>query len=257
MTENQDPIWGNSQPEAPQFPRDLKNSVSDSKKPKSSEAHGLGIASIVSGGIAMAIGWIPFIGLIALPISAIALVLGIIGFIFPLATKKSGLKMPIIGLVISLASVALPFLTTTALMNELGNNPEFREAMADIGESLEEMASEDKLAVMSQIEISNLQVGRTDGGEPQISFEIKNNSERNLKYVRVDCEFFGNEGQAVYKTEFTPVSHWGALAGSVEFLGSGETWFTEDNEFFNISQSDLEEWDSVTVEVKIGSIEID
>ena len=60
-----------------------------------------------------------------------------------------------------------------------------------------------------------------------------------------------------YKTEFTPVSHWGPPAGSVEFLGSGETWFTEDNEFFNISQSDLEEWDSVTVEVKIGSIEID
>ena len=119
------------------------------------------------------------------------------------------------------------------------------------------MSSEDNRAVMSQTEISNLQVGRTDSGEPQISFEIKNNSERNLKYVRVDCEFFGNEGQAVYKTEFTPVSHWGAPAGSVEFLGSGETWFTEDNEFFKINQSALEEWDSVTVEVKIGSIEID
>ena len=102
MTENQDPTWGNSQPEVPQFPRDLKNPVSDSIKPKSSEAHGLGVASIVSGGIAMAIGWIPFIGFIALPISLIAIVLGIIGFIFPLATKKSGLKMPIIGLVISL-----------------------------------------------------------------------------------------------------------------------------------------------------------
>ena len=256
MTENQDPTWGNSQPEVPQFPRDLKTSVSDSIKPKSSEAHGLGVASIVSGGIAMAIGWIPFIGFIALPISLIAIVLGIIGFIFPLATKKSGLKMPIIGLVISLASVALPFLTTTALINEI-DSPEFREAMADIGESLEEMASEDKLAVISQIEILNLQVGRTDGGEPQISFEIKNDSERNLKYLRVDCEFFGNEGQAVYKTEFTPVSHWGAPAGSVEFLGSGETLFTEDNEFFKINQSALEEWDSVTVEVKIGSIEID
>ena len=80
---------------------------------------------------------------------------------------------------------------------------------------------------------------------------------QSLKYVRVDREFFGNKGQAVYNTEFTPVSHWGAPAGSVEFLGSGETWFTEDNEFFNINRSDLEEWDSVTVEVKIGSIEID
>ena len=256
MTDNQGPIWGESQPAVPQFPRDSKNTVSNSIKSKSSEAHGLGVASIISGGIAIAIGWIPFIGFIALPISAIALVLGVIGFIFPLATKKSGLKMPIIGLVISLASLALPFLTTSALINEI-DTPEFREAMADIGESFEEMSSEDNLAVMSQTEISNLQVGRTDSGEPQISFEIKNNSERNLKYVRVDCEFFGKEGQAVYKTEFTPVSHWGAPAGSVEFLGSGETWFTEDNEFFKIKKSDLEEWDSVTVEVKIGSIEID
>ena len=255
MTENQGPIWGESQPTVPQFPRDSKNSVSNSIKPKSSEAHGLGVASIISGGIAIAIGWIPFIGFIALPISAIALVLGVIGFIFPLATKKSGLKMPIIGLVISLASLALPFLTTSALINEI-DTPEFREAMADIGESFEEMSSEDNLAVMSQTEISNLQVGRTDSGEPQISFEIKNNSERNLKYVRVDCEFFGKEGQAVYKTEFTPVSHWGAPAGSVEFLGSGETWFTEDNEFFKTNQSAHEEWDLVTIEVKIGSIEI-
>ena len=256
MTENQGPIWGESQPAVPQFPRDSKNTVSNSIKSKSSEAHGLGVASIISGGIAIAIGWIPFIGFIALPISAIALVLGVIGFIFPLATKKSGLKMPIIGLVISLASIALPFLTTSALINEI-DTPEFREAMADIGESFEEMSSEDNLAVMRQTEISNLQVGRTDSGEPQISFEIKNNSERNLKYVRVDCEFFGKEGQAVYKTEFTPVSHWGAPAGSVEFLGSGEKWFTVDNEFFKINQSALEEWDSVTVEVKIGSIEID
>ena len=256
MTDNQGPIWGESQPAVPQFPRDSKNTVSNSIKSKSSEAHGLGVASIISGGIAIAIGWIPFIGFIALPISAIALVLGVIGFIFPLATKKSGLKMPIIGLVISLASAALPFLTTSALINEI-DTPEFREAMADIGESFEEMSSEDNLAVMRQTEISNLQVGRTDSGEPQISFEIKNNSERNLKYVRVDCEFFGKEGQAVYKTEFTPVSHWGAPAGSVEFLGSGEKWFTVDNEFFKINQSALEEWDSVTVEVKIGSIEID
>ena len=256
MTEQQGPIWGESLPAVPQFPRDSKNSVSNSTKPKSSEAHGLGVASIISGGIAMAIGWIPLVGLIALPISAIALVLGVIGFIFPLATKKSGLKMPIIGLVISLASLALPFLTTSALINEI-DTPEFREAMAEIGESFEEMSSEYNRAIMGQIEISNLQVGRTDSGEPQISFEIKNNSERNLKYVRVDCEFFGKEGQAVYKTEFTPVSHWGAPAGSVEFLGSGETWFTEDNEFFKINQSDLEEWDSVTVEVIIGSIEID
>ena len=256
MTEHQGPIWGESLPAVPQFPRDSKNSVSNSTKPKSSEAHGLGVASIISGGIAMAIGWIPLVGLIALPISAIALVLGVIGFIFPLATKKSGLKMPIIGLVISLASLALPFLTTSALINEI-DTPEFREAMAEIGESFEEMSSEYNRAIMGQIEISNLQVGRTDSGEPQISFEIKNNSERNLKYVRVDCEFFGKEGQAVYKTEFTPVSHWGVPAGSVEFLGSGETWFTEDNEFFKINQSDLEEWDSVTVEVKIGSIEID
>ncbi len=257
MTDNQDPVWGNSHLAVPQFPRDSTNSVLDSIKPKSSEANWLGVASIVSGGVAMAIGWIPLIGLIALPISAIALVLGVIGFIFPLATKKSGIKMPIIGLVISVASIALPFLTTSALMNELEKNPEFRESMADIGELFEEMSSEDNRAVMSQIEISNFQVGRSDSGETKISFEIKNNSERNLKYVRVDCEFFGNEGQAVYKTEFTPVSHWGAPAGSVKLLGSGETWFTEDNEFFKINQSDLEEWDSVTVEVKIGSIEID
>ena len=52
------------------------------------------------------------------------------------------------------------------------------------------------------------------------------------------------------------MSHWGAV-GSVEFLGSGETWFTEDNEFFKIKKSDLEEWDSVTVEFKIGLIEVD
>ena len=251
MNENPNTNWGGDRSQIPNFPKDTK--VPDSKSNRSETAFGLGLASTICACIALLIGWIPFIGFLAWPVAGIALILGIIGFIYPFATKKEGLTLPIIGLALTLVSIALPIITTKAIME----NPEFQEAMIELEETFEELDSGAKQLVMSQMEVMNLQSERDDQGMVNFSFELKNNSEFGIKYARIDCDFLNKEGEAVYQTEFTPISWHGTPEGSSKSLQPGETWSTDQNNFFDINVNALEDWDPGSVRTKIGSVEID
>lgn len=61
----------------------------------------LGVTSAVLGGIALLLCWIPFVGLITIPISGIALLLAGIGFLVALCRAGRGIGWPIGGGVIS------------------------------------------------------------------------------------------------------------------------------------------------------------
>ena len=69
--------------------------------------------------------------------------------------------------------------------------------------------------------------------------------------------FLNKEGEAVYQTEFTPISWHGTPEGSLKSLQPGETWSTDQNNFFDINVNALEDWDPGSVRIKIGSVEID
>ena len=253
MADNQDPSWGENKSQIPKFPKDTK--VTGSKSNRCETAFGLGLAATICACIALLIGWIPFIGFIAYPISGLALILGVIGFIFPFATKKEGLTLPIIGLALTFVSIALPIVTTKALME----NPEFSEAMDEIMENpefIEAMDSTAKQLVMSQMEVINLKSERDDQGIVNFSFELRNNSDLGIKYARVNCDFLNKEGGVVYETEFTPISWHGTPEGSVKSLQPGEIWSTDQKNFFDIDLDALEDWDPGSVRVEIGSVEI-
>ena len=249
MNENPNANWGGDKPQIPNFPKDTK--VSDSKSNRCETAFGLGLASIICACIALLIGWIPFVGFLAWPVAGVALILGIIGFIFPFATKKQGLTLPIIGLALTLVSIVLPIITTNALIE----NPQFSEAMSELEETFEEFDSGAKQLVMSQMEVVNLQSERDDQGMINFSFELKNNSELGIKYARIDCDFLNKEGETIYETEFTPISWHGTPEGSFKSLQPGETWSTDQNNFFDINVNALEDWDPGSARTKIGSVE--
>ena len=253
MNENPNTNWGDKA-QVPKFPNN--NQAANPISNRCETAFGLGLASIICACIALLIGWIPFIGFLAWPVAGVALILGIIGFIFPFATKKQGLTLPIIGLALTLVSIVLPIITTKALIK----NPQFSEAMEameGIEERFEEFDSGAKQLVMSQMEVMNLQSERDDQGMVNFSFELKNNSEFGIKYARIDCDFLNKEGEAVYQTEFTPISLHGTPEGSSKSLQPGETWSTDQNNFFDINVNALEDWDPGSVITKIGSVEID
>ena len=76
-----------------------------------------GIVAVVFGAIALAVCWIPFLGMVAIPLGALAAVLGIVGLIIALATRKSGIASPIVGASIGVAASIASFVITGATVS--------------------------------------------------------------------------------------------------------------------------------------------
>ena len=79
---------------------------------KNTVALTLGITSTVIGVIALLIGWVPFLGLFAIPGAVIGLILAIVGGIVAIAKKGKGIGLPILGGVICTCALILPILAT-------------------------------------------------------------------------------------------------------------------------------------------------
>jgi len=77
----------------------------------------LGIASLVLGVLAFMICWIPFLNLLGVPLSALGLLLGLIGVVVALTRKGSGIGFPIAGIVVCGLALGVAILMTTAIMS--------------------------------------------------------------------------------------------------------------------------------------------
>ena len=71
---------------------------------RSKASHSLGIASLVLGTIAFLICWIPFLGLLGLPLSVLGAVLGGVGLLLAFVRKGSGIGFAMAGTALSLLS---------------------------------------------------------------------------------------------------------------------------------------------------------
>ncbi|MCX7013853.1 MAG: hypothetical protein NTW86_15100 [Candidatus Sumerlaeota bacterium] len=67
----------------------------------------LGIAALVLGIIACLFCWIPFLGLLAIPLAVIGMLLASIGFVLALINRKTGFAFPIAGGVVCLVSALI------------------------------------------------------------------------------------------------------------------------------------------------------
>ena len=75
-------------------------------------ANPLGISALVMGILACLTCWIPFIGLLSIPLAFIGLLLAFIGLIMAAVSKKTGFAFPIGGGLICLLSIFIAFATT-------------------------------------------------------------------------------------------------------------------------------------------------
>lgn len=85
----------------------------------SKASHSLGIASLVLGIIAFLICWIPFLGLLGLPLSVLGVVLGGVGLLLAFVRKGSGIGFSIAGTALSLLSAFVVIGITTATVKSL------------------------------------------------------------------------------------------------------------------------------------------
>jgi len=78
----------------------------------SKSVSGLGIAALVLGIISCLMCWIPFLGLIIIPLALLGIVFGIIGAIVSLAGRRSSIGMPVAGCVVCVVALIVAILST-------------------------------------------------------------------------------------------------------------------------------------------------
>src|SRR5687767_1202940 len=67
---------------------------------------GLGIAALVLGILGVLVAWVPFCGIVAIPVAAIGLILGIIAIVMA-RSSQTGMGMPIAGTTLSAIAILL------------------------------------------------------------------------------------------------------------------------------------------------------
>ena len=73
---------------------------------------GFGIASLVLGIIAAIFCWIPFVGMLSIPIAAIGFLLGAVGLLVSAIGRKSGVGVPVAGSAICVLAVVVAIAST-------------------------------------------------------------------------------------------------------------------------------------------------
>lgn len=72
-------------------------------------AHSLGIASVILGILGLLVCWVPLVGLLGSPLSALGLVLGLVGLIIAAVRRGAGIGFPIAGSAISTLALVICF----------------------------------------------------------------------------------------------------------------------------------------------------
>jgi hypothetical protein len=80
----------------------------------------IGVSALVLGIIAALIAWVPFLGLVAIPVALLGALLGAIGLIYGLLTRRGKVVTSSIGLALCLGSVLLSVAMTGSVANQIG-----------------------------------------------------------------------------------------------------------------------------------------
>jgi hypothetical protein len=98
----------------PAIPQDVRVEIKRNASP-------LGIAALVLGIISCLFCWIPFLGLLAIPLALIGLLLALVGLIMAGVNKKTGFVFPVSGAVVCLLSVIIAVAITGGLATAFQN----------------------------------------------------------------------------------------------------------------------------------------
>jgi len=113
-------------------PRTTPSPNSKPAPPTAGRSNSLGIASVVLGAIAFAICWIPFLGLLGVPLGGLGAILGTIGLVASLRRSGSGIGFPIAGTAISVLALIVCTLVTAV----------FSRAVLDTGKAISDAQQE-------------------------------------------------------------------------------------------------------------------
>ncbi len=227
----------------------------------------LGIIATVVGVLALLIGWVPFLGLLAVPVAIVGLSLAFIGVVIALVKNFKGIGMPILGGVICGIAFIVPVVSTggtsaaiTKTIDE--THREMESARMQLQEEQKRKEQEEaavKNAYISKhLELYDVQArymdSLLDGKVPGVLFKIRNKGEKSLDKVEVTVYFKDSTGSVIAEEEYLPVfvSEY-SFSGDNKPLKPGYVWQMESGKFYS-AKSVPTEWREGYIEARITDI---
>jgi hypothetical protein len=214
----------------------------------------MGIIAIGLGVSGLLIGWVPFLGLIAIPIAAIGGFLGLIGLVIAAIKDFKGWSMPLLGCLICGVTIVVSIGSTGATSAVIG------EAVEEANKKVTSKRAAEEAAETSYI-ANNLIVGDVkaayresalDGRVAGLTFTIRNNGDRTVKRIKVICRFFDASGRVVAEEIYQPVSEFDFANGQP--LKPGYTWAMTNGRFYT-AKGIPRTWASGRVSVVVSEID--
>lgn len=219
----------------------------------------LGIIALVVGVLSLLVGWIPFLGLLAIPTAIIGLLLAGIGFLIALFKSGKGIGMPILGGVVCVGALILPILSTggtSAVITKVVD--ETSKKVTSEMKAQEDTQTQAKTAyIKDHIVLYDVQArymdSLLDGKVPGVLFKLRNTGDRDLDMVKVTVLFKDASGAVIHEEDYTPVLVSDFSFGDNKPLKAGYVWQMEAGKFY-AAKSVPSEWKEGAVDAKISDI---
>ena len=225
----------------------------------------LGIISVVTGVLALLFGWVPFLGLLAIPIALIGGLLAGLGLVISLFKGFRGIGMPLLGAAICVAAGILPLVSTggasVAITETMDKAPREMNAQRKALEDEREREQGDSIKaayIAEHLELYDVSAkymdSLLDGRVAGVLFKLRNKGERSLDKVEVTVYFKDQNGNVIAEEEYTPVlvSEF-SFSGDNKPLKPGYVWQMEKGKFY-AAKSVPSEWKEGSVAASITEI---
>jgi hypothetical protein len=203
----------------------------------------LGITAVIFGGISLCGSWIPFLGILTMPIAFLGAVLGGIGLLLSVLRGFKTAGVPLVGTAMCAASLAIASnvtLTTANVMQDAGRTFEQARVEAQRQEATRQEAkrreSDDYIAKF--VDLYDFEAtyfnALLEGRVPGVTFKIRNRGDRTLERVQVVVHFVDANGKVIAEEDFVPIREFGFNSNSKP-LKPGYVWQIEKDKRFTAS----------------------
>ena len=210
----------------------------------------------------MLVGWIPFLGLIAIPAAVIGFLLAGIGFLIALFKRGKGIVMPIVAGLVCSAAFVVPILSTggtSAAISKthreyakIRSETETRKKAQEADETKAKAAYIRDHLVLYDVEARYMS-SVLDGRVPGVLFKLRNGGDRDLDMVEVTVGFKDDKGVVIHEEQYRPVFVTEFSFGDNKPLKAGHVWQMERGKFYS-AKSVPSEWKQGSVDAKISDI---
>ena len=184
----------------------MQNGVVEVSITRNSASLTLGIIAIVLAVLALLVSWIPFVGLLSIPVAVIGLLLVAIGVLIALLKGGRGIGMPLLGGVLCVIPIAVSVSITSATGAAISESA--KEVRTEIDRS-RQLKQQLEQQVASQLAIENVKLTKesifgSDG--LSVSYAIRNDSEHTVTLLETRIYFLDANGVEVAQSSDYPVT---------------------------------------------------